>query len=286
MPYDIDLGPLHISDWYYGAADAIQERVNNANDPLVPGAPGAPPPSDNVFFNGKNINPSGPGGSYQRFTLTPGKRHLLRLINPSVENTFTVSLANHSFTVIGTDFVPVNAITTDSIFMGIGQRYLVTIDASKAIDNYWFNVTFSNTLACGTSNNPKPAMIFSYAGAPPTLPTKPGTLPNESRCEDSVNYQPIVTRTSPLTNFSPTTNNLPVDFIADTNPAVSKVFWRVNGSSMRVQWDKPTLQYVLEGNTSYPRNENVYEVPTANTVSVFFRFHLPNRLKTFSGAFG
>ncbi|KAH8679113.1 ascomycete fungal laccase from thielavia arenaria [Tricladium varicosporioides] len=267
LPYDIDLGPLHISDWYYGAADVIQRRVSDPNNPLIPGAPGAPPPSDNILFNGRNIDPSGAGGAYQTLTLTPGKRHLLRLINPSVENTYTVSLVGHSMTVIGTDFVPVNSITTNSIFMGIGQRYLVTIDASQPVGNYWFNVTFSNTGACGTSNNPHPAMIFKYTGAPNALPTSMGVAPDESLCADSLNYQPVVSRTAPLTNFSPVNNNLPVTF--DVEPSLSKVFWKVNSSAMQIQWNKPTLQYVLEGNTSYPLSENILQVPTANIWSVW-----------------
>jgi len=159
LPYDIDLGAFPISDWYYGAADVLQSKINE------PSGGGAPPPSDNVLFNGSNINPSGSGGSYYKVTLTPGKRHLLRLINPSVENNFVVSLVGHSMTVIEADFVPVDSFTLNSLFLGIGQRYGVTIDASQAVGNYWFNVTYSGTGACGSSNNPHPAAIFSYVGA-------------------------------------------------------------------------------------------------------------------------
>lgn len=93
-------------------------------------------------FNGTNINPLTPGeGKYYNITLTPGKRHRLRLINTSkpsssarirgwgeadigagVENNFQVSILNHSMTVIAGDFVPMNAFTTSSLFVGIGQR--------------------------------------------------------------------------------------------------------------------------------------------------------------------
>ena len=259
LPYDIDLGVFPITDWYYDTADEIQERVNN------PATGGAPPPSDNVLFNGTNINPSGPGGTYARVKLTPGKRHLLRLINPSVENHFSVSLVNHQMTVIANDLVPVNSFTTNTLFLGIGQRYDVTIDASQAVGNYWFNVTFSNTGACGTSLNPRPAAIFSYNGAPNALPTIPGATPVESLCHDAYGLTPVITRTAPLTQFTPASNNLPVTFEVD--PVLSKVLWKVNSSSMVVRWEKPTLQFVLEGNTSYPRNENLISVPTSNVVS-------------------
>lgn len=265
LPYDIDLGVYPISDWYLGAADQIQLRVNDPNNPAVPGAPGAPPPSDNILFNGSNINPNGAGGKYNKVTLTPGKRHLLRLINPSVENTYTVSLVGHQMTVIQTDFVPINSFTTSSLYLGIGQRYDVTIDASQAVGNYWFNVTFSNTGGCGTSVNPSPAAIFSYQGAPNALPLSTGTRPTDSLCSDEYGFVPIVTRTAPIASFTPTADNLPVTFVVNTT--ASQVNWEVNGSAIDVQWDKPILEYVLQGNTSYPRAENLIQVPNSNVVS-------------------
>jgi FtsP/CotA-like multicopper oxidase with cupredoxin domain len=196
--------------------------------------------------------------------LTPGKRHLLRLINPSVENTYTVSLVDHQFTVIANDFVPVDSNTQSSLYLAVGQRYDVTIDASQAVGNYWFNVTYSGTGVCGASVNPHPAAIFSYEGAPNALPATVGPTPPDSLCADTVNYTPVVTRTAPIASFTPTSNNLDVTFVV--NDAISQVNWEVNGSAIDVQWDKPTLEYVLEGNTSYPRSENVVSVPNSNAV--------------------
>jgi hypothetical protein len=257
LPYDIDLGVFPISDWYLAPVDKILASIS------TPASGGAPPPSDNILFNGTNINPAGAGGSYYKVKLTPGKRHLLRLINPSVENTYTVSLVNHQFTVVATDFVPVNAFSTSSLYLGIGQRYDVTIDANQSVGNYWFNVTFSTTGACGSSNNLKPAAIFSYVGAPNANPTISGTAPVESKCADQYGFVPIVTRTAPIASFTPTSSNLNVNFVV----GASKVQWTVNSSAMDVAWDDPTLQYVLTGNTSYPVTENLIQLPTANAVS-------------------
>jgi hypothetical protein len=74
MPYDIDLGPFPISDWYYPSADKLLMRASDPNNPFTPGSPGSAPSSDNLFFNGTNINPHGPGGAYAKVVLTPGKR--------------------------------------------------------------------------------------------------------------------------------------------------------------------------------------------------------------------
>ncbi|KAN0104967.1 multicopper oxidase [Hyaloscypha variabilis] len=259
LNYDIDLGAYPISDWYHGDAGTLelQSQLNG----------GAPPPSNNILFNGTNINPSGTGGQYSKVVLTPGKRHLLRLINPSVENTYVVSLVGHDFTVIEADFVPVDAFTTPSVYLGIGQRLAVTIDASQAVGNYWLNVSFSNTFGCGSSDNPAPAAIFSYVGANNSLPTNPGTVPPDSLCSDTTNLVPVVSRTAPLTAF----NALSDDFFVslETNATTSLTNWQVNGSSIKVDWGNPTLLQVQNGDKTFLTSENLVSVPQANIWSVW-----------------
>jgi len=265
LPFDVDLGVFPIQDWYYASADQILLRVSDASNPFAPGLPGAPPPSDNVLFNGTNINPSGPGGNYARVKITPGLRHRLRLINPSVENTFTVSIVNHQMTVIAADFVPVNAFSTDSLFLGVGQRYDVTIDASQAVDNYWINVTFSGTRLCGQSNNPAPAAILTYDGADDgALPTNPGVAPVDSLCADLLDIAPVVPRTPPIADFLVNdTDTLPVALQVNNN----RVFWNVKNVAINVTWDQPTLQLIQQGNDNFPASSNIFEIPGVQDVS-------------------
>ncbi|KAK4446663.1 laccase [Podospora aff. communis PSN243] len=260
LPYDEDLGVFPITDWYYGAADQIQHN-------LIP--PGTfPPPSDNVLFNGSHVNAGG-GGQYARVKLKPGKRHLLRIINTSVDNTFQISMVGHQFTVVAADFVPVNAFTAQSLFLAVGQRYDVTIDASQQIGNYWFNVTFSGNGLCGTSNMPRPAAIFQYEGAPTTLPTNPGTPPSDHNCEDNTNLVPIIQRNVPPTSFSATRNNTLDVELDDTRvwEGITRVYWEVNGQDMNITWDEPTLEYLAKGNMNFPARYNVFQVPQSNVWS-------------------
>ncbi|KAK3321960.1 multicopper oxidase-domain-containing protein [Apodospora peruviana] len=261
--YDIDLGPLMVGDWYLGAVNQIAARVNNPNNPYIPGFPGSPPNSDNVLFNGKNINPAGAGGSYAKFTLTPNKKHLVRLINPSVQNSFTLTLVGHSFTIVATDMVPIQPVTVSSLYVGIGQRYDIIIDANQPVGNYWFNASFSPG-PCGISNNPRPAAIFQYTGAANTNPTAVGTAPPDSKCADARTYVPVVAQTAPVASFTATSGNT-LNTKINIDNSIARVFWPVNNSPMKVNWNNPTLEYVKNGNVgSMPANENVISVPTAN----------------------
>ncbi|KAH8912965.1 Cu-oxidase-domain-containing protein [Coniochaeta sp. PMI_546] len=263
--YDIDLGPLMISDWYYGAVDTIMHRVNDPTNPYIPGFPGAPPPSDNILFNGVNRNPLGAGGSYKKITLTPNKLHLVRLINPSVENTFTVSLVGHSMQIVATDFVPVTPQTVTSLYMGVGQRYDVIINANQPVGNYWFNVSYSSA-PCGQGKNAKPAAIFQYTGAANANPTTPGTVPPDSKCADPLNFVPVVSKSAPVASFTATpSDTLNTNIYINSSTGVARVFWPVNNSPMNVSWSNPTLQYVQNNNVgTMPSRENVIQVPTAN----------------------
>ncbi len=265
--YDVDLGPLMVGDWYHAAVNTALARVNNPNTPFIPFFPGSSPPSDNILFGGQNINPNGSGGSYKRITLTPGRRHRLRIINPSVENTFTLSLVGHTLEVIATDFVPVQPTTVSSLYVSVGQRYDVIITANQAVGNYWFNATLPLG-PCGLSYNPHPAAIVSYTGAAGT-PTNQGSAPPDPLCADLTNWSPVVGKDAPVSSFSPTTGDTLGSNMQTSENGVAHVFWPVNNSPMKVDWSNPTLQYVQQGKTaSMPAQENVVSVPTANTVSI------------------
>lgn len=251
LPYDIDLGAYPIFDYYLKTADQL---VLDSQGKFPP------PVSDNVLFNGANINPGGRGGSYSRVILTPGKRHRLRLINPSVEHSYQVSIVGHDMTVIATDLVPVNAFTTSNVFLGVGQRLDVTIDASKTPGNYWMNVTMPDGNGCGNSTNKHPAAIVQYSTVASDLPTKNGTIPPNPGCRDSLDYVPVVSRRAPLDQFTFSAGNT----LGVSLDPMLPVVWRVNGSAINVNWDRPILEYVLTGNTSYPASENAVVVNQKN----------------------
>lgn len=285
--YDIDLGAYTIADWYYDGADEIAARVANPSTPGVAGAPGSPPPSDNVLFNGTNVAAQGGGGRHARTELQKGKVHLLRLVNPSVENSYSVSLTGHSLTIVAADYVPVAPRSVSSVFVGVGQRYDVLIRADQAPGDYFLNVTFSRSTQCGSSRNPSPAAVFSYvagrpdsqeaaAGASPVpiaLPkpkrTPPPATPHaevvDARCTDLRDLAPIVQRKVPLERFEPgkqRQSSLNLELEVDDKAA--RVFWTVNKSAINVSWSEPTLSRGGFGRLG--RSANVVKIPTADSV--------------------
>ncbi|KAL2131630.1 hypothetical protein VTI74DRAFT_4784 [Chaetomium olivicolor] len=248
LPYDIDLGVFPITDYYYRSADELVHLTQNAG----------PPFSDNVLFNGTGVHPTTGAGQYANVTLTPGKRHRLRIINTSTENHFQISLVNHTMTVIAADMVPVNAMTVDSLFLAVGQRYDVTIEASRPVNSYWFNVTFGGQALCGGSFNQYPAAIFHYAGAPGGLPTDKGVPPVDHQCLDNMNLTPVVTRNVPVNSFvKRPSNTLDVHLDLTGTPLF---VWKINGSAINVDWGRPVLENVMAGNMTFPIEENIVRV--------------------------
>jgi FtsP/CotA-like multicopper oxidase with cupredoxin domain len=145
-------------------------------------------------------------------------------------------------TIISSDLVPVDAQTVDSVFLGVGRRIDVTIDALQPVNNYWINATLSSSGLCGGPVNPFPAAILRYAGAPSGLPANQGVLPADTQtgCMDLPNLAPIATRTAPVQAFVSTYNSgniLPVE-LETTGPASGLPLfrWRVNGT-FRTQID-------------------------------------------------
>ncbi|EEH11598.1 laccase [Histoplasma capsulatum G186AR] len=249
--YDIDLGEMSIQDWYYRTA------WQNA---LL----GIPPVADNGLINGTMVNANG-GGKYHENVIKKGKSYLLRLINTSVDNYFKVHLDNHLFTVVSSDFVPIMPYQADWLFIAIaGQRYDVIIHADQEIDNYWFRAEVQK--GCGeNAMNGKIKSIFRYEGADPNAnPTSVASNYTQG-CDDEEGLIPFVPIDVPSEHFSQQAKDLNVSFQSEVSlPGQNIVHWRINGVPIETDWEYPTLQYVLDCNTSFPQRLNVIPLPEPN----------------------
>jgi FtsP/CotA-like multicopper oxidase with cupredoxin domain len=114
--WDIDLGPLGVTDWYHEPAFRAyyQERTS-------------PSAADNALFNGLNtFNDSGTiVGEKFEMNFVPGKKHRIRLINMSTDSHFKFSIDQHVLTVQAADFVAIEPYQTTvlNIFIGTIQFF-------------------------------------------------------------------------------------------------------------------------------------------------------------------
>ncbi|KAK3324236.1 Cupredoxin [Cercophora scortea] len=131
--WDIDLGPLVITDYYHQSAYAL---ASSATTQTL----GIPPVAVSGLINGKNTNLNTnltTVGSHYQMTFTKGKKHLIRLINTGSEVIFRFAIDNHKLTVVSVDLVPITPYATDTILIAVGQRYDVIVEADQAVGDYW-----------------------------------------------------------------------------------------------------------------------------------------------------
>ena len=264
--YDEDLGVLPVSDWYYQTASARAYVVAH-----FPGRP--PTTADNGLINSTMVSKSGTG-KYAVTTMEKGKTYKLRLVNAAVDNHFVVSLDNHPFTVVAADFVPIKPFTTTNLFIAIGQRYDVIINANQAVGNYWFRAEVQDQAGpdCGlNANNGNIKSIFRYTGAPLANPTTTGPMYTQ-RCSDEVvvPYWDSFVPNGPLEKGGNLNSSINIGVTAGN----TVVTWGINTVPMNINWNQPILGQVFDGNTTFDKSANVISLPEADQV---YRNHLSIR---------
>lgn len=143
--YDIDLGPVMLSDWFhdYYLNLVAQVFVSSEYGPIFP------PMADNMLIQGKSsypcqnttLNCTGDAPSAE-FKFQSGKKHLLRLINHSAEAVIFFSIDGYELTVIANDFVPIVPYKTDLITLGVGQRSDIIVEGkNSSTESVWMRIT-------------------------------------------------------------------------------------------------------------------------------------------------
>ncbi|CAO2654364.1 Nn.00g110970.m01.CDS01 [Neocucurbitaria sp. VM-36] len=252
--YDEDLGVMPMTDWYYITVyQAAARAFQNGQAGL------GPPVGDNILINGTAKNGAG-GGSYNKVTIQAGKKYRLRLINTSVDTNLLVNLDGHPFSVIATDFVPVNPYTTNYIQIGIGQRYDIVFTANQTAGNYWFRAVAD--AQCQSRNAREGRAIFTYQGQTIADPTTNAPATPPTGCLDPITTPKIV-KNVPSTTFAAQAKNLPVTF-GPVAVQGNTVLWTINGTSMIVDPGNPTIKYVAQNNNNIPQSYNVVQVPSTS----------------------
>ncbi|KAK5118803.1 hypothetical protein LTR62_000012 [Meristemomyces frigidus] len=248
--YDEDLGPYVINEWYYQTALAVNSI---AFQNLQAGGP--PPNADNVLINGTNKNANG-GGSYNKVSVKAGKKYRLRLVNMSVDNYMRVSLDNHVLQIMASDFIPVVPFYVETLLLAIGQRYDVVITTNQTASNYWFRADAAAD--CLSGNNFHGLAIWTYNSVAVATPTTTA-YSFTTGCVEPSQVEPYWLQPVPSSSFANDIGNLPLGLTkAQVAPNGDlTIVWSLDSGSIDVDWAKPTIEYLFEGNTSYPAAFNL-----------------------------
>ncbi|KAL1847322.1 hypothetical protein Plec18170_008670 [Paecilomyces lecythidis] len=224
--WDVELDPIMMADWFNANAfSAFHTELENP-----------PPLSDAVLLEGIGRN----SGSIFTRVIEKGKKVLLHLINASTDMHFVFSIDDHPLQVITTDFVPIEPYWTNSISIGIGQRYSIIVDANQTAGNYWMRTTpVANCSGNGTIPDDRTG-ILRYSGVPNTNPTTSIQQGLTFACKDEPPE-----KLKPVVRWEVGTN--PANNVIDSTYEVGTVFsrnatrWAIGEKSLWLDFADPTL---------------------------------------------
>jgi FtsP/CotA-like multicopper oxidase with cupredoxin domain len=274
-PYDIDVGPIFINDWYHRDYFSILEDVMGTDLTKIA------PLSDNNLINGKmdfncslvtNGNKCTNNAGLANFRFSPGKVHRLRLINAGAEGIQKFSIDGHTLTVIANDFVPIKPYNTTIVTLGIGQRTDVLVTGvGNATSAFWMR---SSITSCSLASQPNALAVVYYKHG--DLQTKPNTTAWPDTTDPCANDDLSLTEPSfPIAPSTPTTTqDIDINFLINST---GHFLWTMNGESFRGDYNSPVLLLASMGNTSYPDSPewNVYNFGSNSSIRVVVNNQTP-----------
>ncbi|KAK3330655.1 multicopper like protein [Apodospora peruviana] len=275
--YDVDIGPVMLSDWYHKSYyDIVKEMLAPNGSPRVF--------SDNNLINGKmnfdcstvaagDTTPCTNNAGVSKFRFQKGKTHRLRLINSGAEGVQRFTIDGHTLTVIANDFVPVKPFNTTVVTLGVGQRVdvLVTANAGDVYSAYWMRSNLS--AACTPARQPLAlaAVYYDKADTNKGPTSKPWNIPDPGTCanDDLDTTEPLFKMPLPTAS---TTQTMAVELFKNASDVT---LWKFDGVSMRANYDNPVLLLANKGNFSYPTEWNVRNFYTNSSVRVIVNNKTP-----------
>ncbi|KAL1301802.1 hypothetical protein AAFC00_005994 [Neodothiora populina] len=281
--YDIDLGPVMLTDWFHAYYQNLLEQVYHASE----AGPILPPMANNMLIQGKgdyvcnNTNLTcTPDAGKAQFRFQSGKRHRLRLINHAAEALIFFSIDGYNMTVIANDFVAVEPYTTNLIKLGVGQRTdIVVTGKDDPTESVWMRITegpsgLGPAGATGCSLND--GLSFEVTAPIYYEDADIGVPPNTTTEIDSSLYLfPLNCANEPLENTVPafaipvkkpdTTLNF---LMTGGDNATGEFVWYMNNITFLGDYNDPTLLEQKLGNLNFPIERQVYNLGNATSVRI------------------
>ncbi|CAG9941535.1 unnamed protein product [Clonostachys rosea f. rosea IK726] len=268
--YDIDIGPIMLSDWYHAEYfDLVEQTMTNTDF--------VPVYADNNLINGKmsfncstllprhnSTPPCFSDAGISKFRFKRGKKHLLRLINSGSEGLQRFSIDGHILRVVSNDFVAINPYETKVVTLGIGQRTDVVVTANGELDAYWMRSNVSRI--CGLNHSPDAVAAIYYDDTDDKL--KPASqawnVPDPGTCaNDDLDI------TTPIMELRVPEHDLylemPIDLFVNGSGVT---LWSMDRVSFRGNYNSPTLLLANLGNLTFEEEWNVRNLKDSKSVRV------------------
>ncbi|KAK4178282.1 laccase lac5 [Triangularia setosa] len=270
--YDVDLGPILLSDWYHKEYhDIVEEMLKPNGSPRVV--------SDNNLINGKmnfdcstvdpgDKTPCTNNAGISKFKFQTGKTHRLRLVNTGGDGVQRFTIDGHTFTVIAEDFTPVKPYKTNMVILGVGQRtdVLVTANVGKSDSAFWMR---SNLTNCSPNRQPNAvaAVYYDKADTDKAPTSQAWNIPEDPSCtnEDLAKTEPLYPMAVPKPTY---TQTMDIELFKNASDVT---LWKFNGVSMRTHYNEPVLLVANEGNFTFPREWNVVNYYSNSSVRIIVR---------------
>ncbi|KUJ13615.1 uncharacterized protein LY89DRAFT_709299 [Mollisia scopiformis] len=280
VPYDIDVGPVFVTDYYHQDYFSIVEDLFSSDFGVVA------VPGDNSFINGRNpfncstkaINDTTPcfnNAPRSKFKFTAGKKHRLRLINAGASALQKFSIDGHNLTIIANDFTPVIPYETQFVTIAVGQRTDIIVEGLPgATGSYWAR-SASPQGACANTNEPNATAIVYYENEY-TPDTTPWPIFEESiqicandDLTETVPWYSLATPPSPAT-----TKEILIDLVQNET---GSFLFTMNNVSFRGDFNAPILLLSNQGNNSYPEDPqwNVYNFGSNDSTRIILNNNNP-----------
>ncbi|KAE9991663.1 hypothetical protein EG327_011206 [Venturia inaequalis] len=284
-PYDIDIGPVMLADWYHKDYFSIVNDTMNGFVPL----------SNNVLINGKMNYPCEnttfvctPNAGISKFAFKSGKKHLLRLINPSAEAIMKFTIDGHNLKVIANDFVAINPYETNVVTLGVGQRSDVIISAlnwaphveavGSSGDAYWMRAEMGNgfdttnpgcSFSDGISIQATAAVYYEDADTD----SLPSTTASWTTAQLQYCGNDALSLTTPLCKIPlvtpATTETIDITFGSNGTNFV----WFMNNSTFRADFNHALISAVNNGNMTFEDEWNVHNFGSNDSVRLILHNH-------------
>ncbi|KAK0115055.1 hypothetical protein ONS96_013525 [Cadophora gregata f. sp. sojae] len=274
--YDIDLGPVMLSDWFHLDYWAMVEIT------MLPNGFGSAGffSAESILINGKmnydcsltNLTCT-PDAGVSKFRFESGKKHRLRLINSGSEPIQKFSIDGHTLTVIAVDFVPIVPYATNVVTLVVGQRTDVVVEATgKASESYWMRS--ETTPFCsdvGLDNLTDLAAVYYEGASTTTLPLTNSSTTGEQLmfCDNDDISLSVPEFAMPVPEPSVT---IEVHCVLWNNGTHN--VWYMNNISYLDDYNDPDLLRAKLGNLSFPEVENVYNFGSNTSVRMVVYNHM------------